>query len=76
MNCTICKANLSNGKVNHIVDLGEQIIIVKNVPANVCEQCGAYYVNTEIALRLESIVEEAKKNKAEIFIVKYDEKVA
>ena len=39
MNCTFCKAPLSNGRVNHIVDLGN-IIIVKNVPANVCKQCG------------------------------------
>jgi YgiT-type zinc finger domain-containing protein len=76
MNCALCKSNLSNGKVNHIVDLGERIIIVKNVPANVCKQCGEYYVDTETALKLESIVEEAKKNKAEIFIVKYNEMVA
>lgn len=76
MNCALCKANLSNGKVNHIVDLGERIIIVKNVPANVCGQCGEYYVDTVTALKLESIVEEAKKNKAEVFIVKYDEMVA
>jgi YgiT-type zinc finger domain-containing protein len=76
MNCTLCKANLSKGKVNHIVDLGERIIIIKNVPANVCGQCGEYYVDTVTALKLESIVEEAKKNKAEVFIVKYDEMVA
>jgi len=76
MNCALCKANLSNGKVNHIVDLGDQIIIIKNVPASVCGQCGEYYVDTETALKLESIAEEAKKNKAEVFIVKYNEMVA
>ncbi|WP_200804935.1 YgiT-type zinc finger protein [Anaerosalibacter sp. Marseille-P3206] len=30
MNCIFCKANLIKGKVNHIVDLGETIIIIKN----------------------------------------------
>ncbi len=34
MNCVLCKANLTSGRVNHIVDLGEGIIIIKNVPAN------------------------------------------
>jgi YgiT-type zinc finger domain-containing protein len=76
MNCALCRANLSNGKVNHIVDLGERIIIVKNVPANVCDQCGEYFVDNETAMKLEAIVDEAKKNKAEVFIVQYNEKVA
>lgn len=76
MNCAICKAELSMGHVNHIVDLKERIIIIKSVPANVCMQCGEYFVDTETAVKLETIVEEAKKNKAEIFVAKYNELVA
>lgn len=76
MRCILCKADLIDGKVNHIVDLGERIIIIKNIPANVCNQCGEYYVDTQIALKLESIVEEVKRNKAEVFIVNYNEMVA
>jgi len=67
---------LTEGKVNHIVDFGEGIIIIKNVPANICKQCGEYYLDTKTALKLESIVEEIKKNKAEVFIVNYSEMVA
>lgn len=76
MNCILCKANLTKGNVNHIVDLGEGIIIIKNVPANICEQCGEYYVDTQIALKLEAIVEEVKKSKAEVLIINYAEMVA
>jgi YgiT-type zinc finger domain-containing protein len=76
MNCVLCKANLTKGNVNHIVDLGEGIIIIKNVPANICKQCGEYYLDTNTALKLESIVEDIKKNKAEVFIVNYSEMVA
>lgn len=76
MNCILCKANLTKGNVNHIVDLGEGIIIIKNVPANICEQCGEYYVDTQIALKLETIVEEVKKSRAEVLIINYAEMVA
>lgn len=76
MNCILCKANLTKGNVNHIVDLGEGIIIIKNVPANICEQCGEYYVDTQIALKLEAIVEEVKKSRAEVLIINYAEMVA
>lgn len=72
MNCGFCKGNLTNGKANHIVDLGEGIIIIKDLPANVCKQCGEYYVGTQISLTLESIVEKAKKNRAKVLIIDYN----
>ena len=76
MNCVLCKADLTKGRVNHIVDFGEKIIIIKNVPASICEQCGEYYLDTKTAMELESMVDEIKKNKAEVFIVNYNEMVA
>ncbi len=76
MNCILCKANLTKGSVNHIVDMGEGIIIIKNVPANICEQCGEYFLDTKTTLELETMVDEIKKNKAEVFIVNYNEMVA
>ncbi len=63
MNCILCKANLTKGKVNHIVDLREGIIIIKNVPANICDQCGEYYLDTKTALEIESMVDEIKKTR-------------
>ena len=76
MNCVFCRASLEKGRVNHIVDLGEGIIIIRNVPANICKQCGEYYLDTEIALKLEALVEEIKKNKMEVSIINYNEMVA
>ena len=76
MNCGLCKGNLTQGKANHIVDLKEGIIIIKDVPANICKQCGEYYVDTKIAMVLESIVDEVRKNKAEVLIINYTEMVA
>ncbi|AGK95568.1 type II toxin-antitoxin system MqsA family antitoxin [Clostridium pasteurianum] len=76
MDCILCKSNLVRGKVNHIVDLDGHIIIIKGVPANVCKQCGEYFIETDIALKLEKIIEDVLKNKAEIFVVNYSEIVA
>lgn len=76
MKCEFCKAELINGKVNHIVDLGDGIVIIKNVPANICRQCGEYYVDTQTALKLENIVDRVKKEKAEVLIISFDELVA
>lgn len=73
MNCILCKSKLIKGNVNHIVDFNGHIVIIKGVPANICKQCGEYFIENDVALRLEKIVEEAKKNNAEVFIVNYSE---
>lgn len=76
MNCILCKSNMINGTINHIVDLDGHIVIIKGVPANVCKQCGEYFIENEVAVKLEKIIEEAIKNKVEIFVVNYSEMAA
>jgi YgiT-type zinc finger domain-containing protein len=73
MNCVLCKGDLVQGRVNHIVDLDGHIIIIKDVPAKVCKQCGEYFFENDIALKVEKIVEEARKNKAKIVVINYSE---
>ena len=76
MKCKICSAELKKSKVNHIIDLDDHIIIIKAVPALVCEQCGEYFLENDIALKIEKMIENVCQNHAEVFIVKFDELVA
>ena len=61
---------------NHIIDLDDHIIIIKAVPALVCEQCGEYFLEHDTALKIEKMIENVCQNHAEVFIVKFDELVA
>ena len=45
----------------HSVDLGFGIVVVRDVPATVCGQCGADWIEDNIAARLEDIVDDARK---------------
>ena len=76
MKCTICDSELIQSKVNHIVDFDNHIIIIKEVPALVCEQCGEYYLDNEIALKVENIIDKVYQNHAEVFVVYFKEMVA
>lgn len=73
MKCFKCKGNLELKKVNYIVDLGNTIIIVKEVPAKVCMQCGEQYYDDETAENIEKIVNQLKKLSIEVTVVKYEE---
>jgi len=73
MECFKCKGNLELKKVNYIVDLGNTIIIVKEVPAKLCMQCGEQYYDDETAENIEKIVNQLKKLSIEVTVVKYEE---
>ena len=52
------------------------MIIIKDVPADVCTQCGERYFDDAVMGNLEKIVNGLKQLATEISIVNYKEKVA
>ena len=76
MNCIMCKGNLLDKKTNFIADLGSCIIIVKDVPSQVCSQCGEVSYNHEVAQNLERIVDRMKNAMTEIAVVNYSHTAA
>lgn len=62
--------------MNYVVDLGDRIIIIKEVPAKVCAKCGEQYFDDETAENIEKIVNQLKKLETEVSIVKYNKSVA
>lgn len=55
----------------HVVSWKGNLIIVKNVPCEECEQCGEKYLSDEVAVRLEAIVNATKANREELVILDY-----
>ena len=71
MKCIMCKGNLEDKLTNFIVDLGTCIIIVKDVPSQVCPQCGKVSYSNEVAQRLEEITQALRNAMTEIAVVHY-----
>lgn len=76
MKCFMCKGVLEEKKVNYVVDLQETIIIIKDVPAKVCKQCGEQYFDDDTSENIEKIVNQLKQLSTEVTIVHYKEDVA
>ena len=56
MICFMCKGSMQDGVSNFITDMSKCIIIIKNVPSRICNQCGEVSYSDETAKRLEDIV--------------------
>lgn len=71
MQCVICRGGVKSGKINFPIDLGTIFVLVKNVPANICEQCGEYFLNDDVAEGIEKIAEHARSSNVEFEILNY-----
>jgi YgiT-type zinc finger domain-containing protein len=73
----MCKGAIQDGFSTFTSDLGNCIIIIKNVPSKICGQCGEVSYTGEVARRLEQIVNSLRHNfAAEIAGVNYQENAA
>jgi len=64
--CPLCGGEKVQGTTTVTVDLGDALIVVRDVPAKVCSLCGADWINDDTAQQIESIVEDAKKKHNQI----------
>lgn len=77
MRCFYCKGEMERTTTKFILDLGYCVVIVKNVPAMVCKQCGEKTFDDGTMERLEKIVETVKRSLVqEVAIVEYSDQVA
>ena len=72
MSCVICRnGNTCSGTVTVTLQRGDTIVILKQVPADVCENCGEYYLSSEVAAQVLEKAEFAVKSGAEVEILKF-----
>ncbi len=72
MRCVFCKVGeTSPGRTNVTLNRGDTVVVFKNVPADVCQNCGEGYLSSETAHELSARVDEAVQRGAEVEIVRY-----
>jgi YgiT-type zinc finger domain-containing protein len=76
MTCFFCKGNLKESTTAHVVESGERVLIIKNVPCLKCEQCVEISYTGDVYERLEYMVDALKNSEPEVAIVRYADKAA
>lgn len=72
MKCTICKhSGTEPGLVTVTLQRGESTIILKQVPAEICENCGEYYLADEITGKVLDRAEAAVQSGVEVQILRF-----
>jgi len=72
MNCLICKTGVTQpGMTTVTLERDTTVIVIKDVPAQVCDNCGEYYLSEEVSSRIYALAEEAVKRKVEVEVLHY-----
>lgn len=71
MVCMNCGANAKKGFTTDVTDMGDCLVIVRNVPCYKCEKCNEVIYTADVVERLEKIVEMAKQLMQEISVIDY-----
>jgi len=72
VNCIICKhGETAPGVVTVSLQRGDTTVILKSVPADVCGNCGEYYLSEEVTRRVMERAEAAVASGAEVEILRF-----
>jgi YgiT-type zinc finger domain-containing protein len=72
MKCVFCKIGETKPEIVTVPIINdESAIIVKNVPADVCQYCGEKYYSVEVTEQLDRLSEEAKQRGTELQVTKF-----
>ena len=67
--CPICGGRKMPGKTTYSVDLGFGVVIVRNVSAMICDQCGEEWIAPDVARKLEKLVDEARQKRLQVEVM-------
>ena len=69
--CPLCGGKKQPGTTTFTADLGFGVVVIRQVPATVCSQCGADWIADEAAARIETTIENARNKHSLVEVVTF-----
>ena len=70
--CPLCGGEFIDELVIFTADLKPGILVIKDVPARVCSQCGYESIPYDTAVKIEDIAQVSKGKNIEVEVMRYD----
>ena len=72
MKCAICNNGYtSKGQITVVLDNDQTTLVFKNVPAEICDNCGEEYVSSETNRKLLQLAREASDRGVSLELLSY-----
>jgi len=54
--CLLCKSKMRKGTTEFVARVGEQVVVIKNIPAFVCPNCNEAYYSIDTQRKIDRIM--------------------
>jgi YgiT-type zinc finger domain-containing protein len=72
MKCTICKTGETHPGITTVtLQRDKSVVVIRDVPAEICDDCGEYYLSAPIASRVYTDADATAKRHVEVEIQRY-----
>ena len=72
MKCVLCKTGETQpGTVTVTLERNQTVVVIKDVPADVCRNCGEYYLSQAVTERIYGQADDAVQRNAEVEVLRY-----
>lgn len=61
--CALCGGRLREGFTELVMKVGNEVVVIKKVPALVCSCCGEAYVTPEVSEKIDEVTQEFRVGK-------------
>jgi YgiT-type zinc finger domain-containing protein len=69
--CPLCGGELHDGITTAPFFVEEKIIVIKDVPAEICAECGESYVKSNVVDKIETLLDKIEDLRSEMSVVHY-----
>ena len=70
--CVVCKSGeVRTGTTTLTVERGKMTVVLKEIPARVCDSCGEAYFDEMTTVRIETIVEQLQRSGVEVAVQEF-----
>ena len=67
--CPLCSGNVVKDTTTFTVDMKSGVVVVRNVPAFICQQCGEEWLEDDQTAQLEKIVARARQENTQLEMI-------
>ena len=68
MKCLVCYHDMVERKITLDLRIGEDLVVIEEVPATVCENCGERVFTPEVTRQVQAVAQERKERTKTILV--------
>jgi len=70
--CPLCGGEMNDGIATLPFLMGAKVAVIKNVPAEICSECGEAYMKSYVVSNVEKLLDRIEEIHSEISVIYYE----